>query len=55
MNRTILAAVLVAAVGAADAIHAQAPEFCYADDPGVPSWDIEDYDPIRDADDWQFG
>lgn len=31
---------------------ARAPEFCHEPDPGLPDWDIEDYDPVRDADDW---
>lgn len=30
----------------------QAPAFCHAQDPGDPDWDIADYDPQRDADDW---
>lgn len=29
-----------------------APGFCYARDPGDPTYDITDYDPSRDSDDW---
>lgn len=31
---------------------AQAPAFCHVPDPADPHWDIDDYDPKRDADDW---
>ena len=38
----------VAAIGA----HAQAPAFCYANDPADLDYDINDFDPVRDADDF---
>ena len=28
------------------------PAFCEAADPAVPDWNINDFDPVRDADDW---
>ena len=49
MHRILAAALLTAFALAAEA---RAPEFCFASDPGLPDWDIEDYDPVRDADDW---
>ena len=30
----------------------EVPAFCHAQDPADPDWDIADYDPERDADDW---
>lgn len=33
-------------------VGAQAPAFCFAHDPDDPQWRIDDYDPLRDADDW---
>lgn len=30
----------------------QVPAFCLATDPADPDYDITDYEPVRDADDW---
>lgn len=30
----------------------EVPAFCHAQDPGDPDWNIADYDPVRDSDDW---
>ena len=44
-------AAIVLLVAAAPAA-AQAPAFCYAPDPDEPEWNITDFDPVRDADDF---
>ena len=45
-----LAALLATSVTAA--AQGEVPAFCHAPDPADPDWDITDYDPQRDADDW---
>ena len=43
---------LVVLVGASAFAQGQVPAFCLAADPADPDYDITDYEPVRDADDW---
>ena len=49
---TILAAMLAAVLGLPVLAQGQVPAFCHATDPADPAYNIADYDPQRDADDW---
>ena len=49
---TILAAMLAVVLALPVLAQGQVPAFCLATDPADPDYDIADYDPVRDADDW---
>ena len=49
---TTLAAMLAVVLALPSVAQSQVPAFCLADDPGDPDYDIADYDPVRDSDDW---
>lgn len=49
---TILALIAVALPALPSLAQGEVPAFCLATDPADPDYDIADYEPVRDADDW---
>ena len=52
VSATLAAALGALALGVPVLAQGEVPAFCHAQDPGDPDYDITEYDPQRDADDW---